>query len=552
MISITKKIWERYFPFKTIRSQQEDAINFALNAYINEGKKAVVLELSTGVGKSATGITIARYMDAHAPVVKDTEGMPLSGAYVLTTQKILQEQYMEDFGQKSGKGLLRTIKSSSNYKCKFYTDQSCSESKKVLSKLGKQLKGTEFEKQCKESCTYTLEKSEFIESPLSITNFSYFLAETTYAGRLTPRAMLVIDECHNTESELSKFVEVSFSEKFARDVLKCKVPKLDSQTAVFEWVSSTYKKSVNKYVKDLEKNMVKLSDATEGYSQFSKQYEMLEKHTAKIDQFVELYREDNWAMNITYPQEGNKRGARKFEFKPVDVSKYSNILFRSGARLLLMSATIVDKDVYCSSIGLDPKDVAYLRIPSPFPVENHPIHFVPVGSMSKDYIDKTLPVMAEAVRMLLEKHPNEKGVIHTANYKVAKYILENLKTGRLLSHDSNNRDEVLRKHYESDEATVLISPSMMEGVDLADDASRFQILCKIPFPYLGDLVIKKRMDKNKQWYPYTTAKSIIQSFGRSIRNEKDYAVSYILDSDWERFYSRNKHMFSEDFNKSFK
>jgi Rad3-related DNA helicase len=93
---------------------------------------------------------------------------------------------------------------------------------------------------------------------------------------------------------------------------------------------------------------------------------------------------------------------------------------------------------------------------------------------------------------------------------------------------------------------------MMEGVDLADDASRFQILCKIPFPYLGDLVIKKRMDKNKQWYPYTTAKSIIQSFGRSIRNEKDYAVSYILDSDWERFYSRNKHMFSEDFNKSFK
>lgn len=552
MISITKKIWERYFPFKTIRSQQEDAINFALNAYINEGKKAVVLELSTGVGKSATGITIARYMDAHAPVVKDTEGMPLSGAYVLTTQKILQEQYMEDFGQKSGKGLLRTIKSSSNYKCKFYTDQSCSESKKVLSKLGKQLKGTEFEKQCKESCTYTLEKSEFIESPLSITNFSYFLAETTYAGRLTPRAMLVIDECHNTESELSKFVEVSFSEKFARDVLKCKVPKLDSQSAVFEWVSSTYKKSVNKYVKDLEKNMVKLSDTTEGYSQFSKQYEMLEKHTAKIDQFVELYREDNWAMNITYPQEGNKRGARKFEFKPVDVSKYSNILFRSGARLLLMSATIVDKDVYCSSIGLDPKDVAYLRIPSPFPVENHPIHFVPVGSMSKDSIDKTLPVMAEAVRMLLEKHPNEKGVIHTANYKVAKYILENLKTGRLLSHDSNNRDEVLRKHYESDEATVLISPSMMEGVDLADDASRFQILCKIPFPYLGDLVIKKRMDKNKQWYPYTTAKSIIQSFGRSIRNEKDYAVSYILDSDWERFYSRNKHMFSEDFNKSFK
>ena len=92
---------------------------------------------------------------------------------------------------------------------------------------------------------------------------------------------------------------------------------------------------------------------------------------------------------------------------------------------------------------------------------------------------------------------------------------------------------------------------MMEGVDLADKSSRFQILCKIPFPYLGDLVIKKRMERNKLWYPYMTAKLIIQSFGRSIRNEKDYAVSYILDSDWQRFYSRNITMFPEEFRQSF-
>lgn len=540
----------KYFPFSKIRPEQKRAIEYALDAY-ESGKKAVLLEMGTGSGKSATGITIARYMDMHGSPLKDEEGMPLSGAYVLTTQKILQEQYMDDFGPQSGKGLLRTIKSSTNYRCKFYADQSCSESKKVLTKLGKQLKGTEFEKQCKENCTYSLEKQDFIESPLSITNFSYFLAETTYSGKLTPRAMLVIDECHNTEGELGKFVEVSFSEKFARDVLKCKMPRLDSQIAVFDWVRSTYRKAVNKYVRELEKNMVKLSDATEGYSQFSKQYEMLEKHTGKVDQFVEIYKEDNWAMNVSYPQEGNKRGARRFEFKPVDVSQYSNILFKSGARLLMMSATVVDKDVFCASIGLDPNEVAYLRIPSPFPVENHPIHFVPVGSMAKDSIDKTLPVMAEAVSMLLEKHPNEKGIIHTANYKIAKYLLENTKTGRLLTHESHNRDEVLKLHYTSTEPTVLISPSMMEGVDLADDASRFQILCKVPFPYLGDLVVKKRMERNKQWYPYSTAKSIIQSFGRSIRNEKDYAISYILDSDWDRFYSRNRDMFPEEFRQSF-
>lgn len=541
----------KYFPFSKIREEQKRAIEFALDAY-ESGKKYVILEMGTGTGKSATGITIARYMEAHAPSIKNEDGMPLTGAYVITTQKILQEQYMSDFGPQSGKGLLRTIKSSSNYKCKFYTDQTCAESKRLLSKLGKQLNGTDFQKQCKNECLYSLEKQEFIDSPISITNFSYFLAETTYAGKLEPRAMLVVDECHNTETELGKFVEVTFSEKFARDALKCKIPKLDSQHAVFEWVSTAYRKSVNKYVKELEKNLVKLSDDIQGYGDYSKQYEMLEKHIGKIDQFIEVYREDNWAMNIAYPQDGNKRGARKFEFKPIDVSPYSEkVFFRNGARILMMSATVVDKDVFCASIGINPNEVAYLRIPSPFPVENRPIHYIPVGSMSKDNIDKTLPIMVEAVKLLMEKHPKDKGIIHSANYKVAKYIQENLKSNRILVHDSSNRDQVLKKHLETAEPTILLSPSMMEGVDLADEASRFQILCKVPFPYLGDLVVKKRMERNKMWYPYMTAKSIIQSFGRSIRNDKDHAVSYILDSDWDRFYIRNNKMFPEEFRQSF-
>jgi Rad3-related DNA helicase len=155
--------------------------------------------------------------------------------------------------------------------------------------------------------------------------------------------------------------------------------------------------------------------------------------------------------------------------------------------------------------------------------------------------------MAEAIKMLLDKHPDVKGIIHTTNFKVAKYLMENVKTNRFLTHDSSNRDVILKKHMDCQEPTVLVSPSMIEGVDLSDDASRFQILCKVPFPYLGDLVVKKRMERNKMWYPYMTTKSVIQSFGRSIRNEKDHAVSYILDSDWEKFYQRNNHMFPEDF-----
>ena len=539
-----------YFPFSKIREEQKKAIEFAIDAY-ESGKKFVVLELGTGVGKSATGVTISRYMEAHGDPLKNEENEVLTGAYVVTTQKILQDQYLRDFGPASGKNLVRSIKSSSNYKCSFYTDQTCAESKRILNKLGKQLTGTEFQKTCKNHCLYSIEKKDFIESPISTTNFSYILAESVYAGKLEPRALLVVDECHNTEAELSKFIEVTFSEKFARDVIKCKLPRTETQASIFEWIRTTYKKALVKYINDVEKALAKLSGDIAGYGEYSKQYEMLDKHICKVNRFIDAYKSDNWVMNIVRPFEDNKRSAKKFEFKPIDVSAYSHeTFFRLGGRVLLMSATIVDKDIFCESLGLNPADVAYLGIPSPFPVENRPIHFIPVGSMSKNNIDKTLPVMAEAVKMLLDKHPNEKGIIHAANYKVAKYIQENVKSSRLMIHDSQNRDEVLRLHITSEESTVLLSPSMMEGVDLFDNLSRFQIICKVPFPYLGDLVVKKRMEKNKLWYPYTTAKSVIQSLGRSIRNEKDFATSYILDSDWERFFSMNSKMFPKEFGRS--
>ena len=75
----------------------------------------------------------------------------------------------------------------------------------------------------------------------------------------------------------------------------------------------------------------------------------------------------------------------------------------------------------------------------------------------------------------------------------------------------------------------------------------FQILCKVPYPYLGDPIVKKRMNKRKTWYPLQTAKTIVQSVGRSIRNEEDHAVTYILDAGWDYFYSKNKNIFPKDF-----
>jgi Rad3-related DNA helicase len=541
-----------FFPFPKIRAEQRQAIEFILNAF-ESGKKCVIAQLGTGIGKSATGLTIARYIETHGEKVIDDEGGTLSGAYVLTTQKVLQQQYIDDFGPGTGpgKGLMCSIKSASNYRCCFYQDQSCAESRRIMAQLGKRIADTDFAKHCGRGgcCQYAKDKVAFINAPVALTNFSYFLAETQYGKQLKPRNLLIIDEAHNIEQELGKFVEVIFSEKFAKDILRCKVPSAScTQSSVIEWIKKTYLPAVQKHLCGLERLLKSKLDAEEkGFGDVSKQYEVMDKHVCKVNRFLETYVDDNWVMNVNKTVIG-KHVVRKFEFKTIDVSRYCReSLFRFGDKILMMSATIVDKDIFCQSIGLNPDDVAFINIPSPFPVENRPIYYIPAGSMSMKNIEATLPNLAEAVNLLLQQHPTDKGMIHCVSFKIAQYLVDHVKSPRLITHNSDNRDQVLHDHITGKLPTVLLSPSMMEGIDLADDASRFQILCKVPFPYLGDAVIKKRMEINKAWYNYQTVKSIIQAMGRSIRNDKDHAISYILDSDWDLFFRRNKHMFPSDF-----
>ena len=243
------------------------------------------------------------------------------------------------------------------------------------------------------------------------------------------------------------------------------------------------------------------------------------------------------------------------EFKPIDVSKYAHeYLFNRADQVLLMSATILDKGAFCELLGIKQEDCGFLSLPSPFPVENKPIISAGIGKMSAQHIDSTLPNLVKAVESILDEHKNEKGIIHCHSYKIANYLKRNIKKGksRLIFHTSEDRDSALEKHKKLKKPSVLISPSMTEGVDLKGELSRFQILCKIPYPYLGDKLIRKKMNKWKWWYPLQTAKTIIQSVGRSVRSKDDYATTYILDEDWFRFYQRNKELFPSDFKSAIK
>ena len=128
-------------------------------------------------------------------------------------------------------------------------------------------------------------------------------------------------------------------------------------------------------------------------------------------------------------------------------------------------------------------------------------------------------------------------------YLEKKYIQKNINSSRFLIHDTSNRIDVYNFHINSGKPTILLSPSFTEGIDLVDELSRFQIIVKVPYPYLGDEFIKKKMKRVSGWYEWETAKTIIQASGRSVRNENDHCITYILDSDFGKFYNKNSHLF---------
>jgi Rad3-related DNA helicase len=105
---------------------------------------------------------------------------------------------------------------------------------------------------------------------------------------------------------------------------------------------------------------------------------------------------------------------------------------------------------------------------------------------------------------------------------------------------------MLDRHSKKDNS-VMISAGTSTGLDLKDDLARFQIIVKMPYPSLGDKQIKRRFELTPEYYSYLTALTLMQTYGRGIRHEEDFAATYILDSDFGRFLHFNKKMLSEWF-----
>jgi len=218
-------------------------------------------------------------------------------------------------------------------------------------------------------------------------------------------------------------------------------------------------------------------------------------------------------------------------------------LFSRADRVLMMSATILNVSTFLESVGVDPSEALFLRCGSSFPVENRLIHVVPVADLSYAAQGRDLPALTDAMGLVLDEYPEERGIIHTHSYAVTQAVEQNLRYSHgerlLVQGKKTRRDELLARHEKMGNG-VLVAPAMHQGLDLKDELCRVSIMAKVPYPSMKDPQIAARMKVDQGWYGWLTALKLVQSYGRGTRSMVDYSDTVVLDKSFMSFVRRNR------------
>ena len=563
-----------FFPLDYVRPNQDKVLD-ELDQALKSDYKFIFLEAPTGFGKSAVAVTLARF---------------LGSSHICTSTKDLQTQYNRDFPY------LSEVKGRNNFPCIVKEDMGIRESceygpclkdddfdclyKTRMSDYDVKSEGTIYENvdinkyalkkyydKAKEHsqlvkiewqpCHYYHQKWISIKSSHTIYNYKYFLSDLFYSSGVNKRKLLILDEAHTLESEVSSFKNIIFSkESLIRFFPKINLPD-NKQTDVETWIDfcAGLKEQFTSYV-EKSANILGSGGNSEDIHVSEKNLIDAINYEKNLFTFLEDLRinKENWLVtNITKNEIDNKPSRIKLE--PLVVSSYFTDIFDKGSISLLMSATILSKENLCKAVGLKNEDVKFIRVEnSDFPIKNRPIYLMNVAWLNARTMSESLPNIVKVLDNLLSVHKNDKGIIHTTSYSQVQFIKNNLSKENLSRLIETNpkfdRNEMILKHTQSTKPTVLISPSMFLGVDLKDDLSRFQVIVKVPYPDLTDKKISVLKQRNPKWYEWNTILRLIQAYGRSVRNADDYANTYILDSSVSFLLKNGKEMIPKWFSEA--
>jgi Rad3-related DNA helicase len=493
--------------------------------------RVLVVEAPPGVGKSHIAMTLARWSGE---------------AYLLTSQKMLQDQYEREFGAD-----LALVKGRDNYPCERYPGSWIPTSRGMCRRLRGPVCG----------CPYVRAKQKALNAPIFCTNTAYFATlRHWHAEQLPRRRLLIVDEAHNLEGQLVGVFTTRFSHDEMRTWFGGPLPRLP--------LADDYRAVLAGHIRRLESSLEEVRVRLEALrppellpaelgleppptreeQDLLGQRDVLESALARITFFLESS-DREWI--VRYPE---TPGA-ELALVPLTVAAMASALFAECADVtVLSSAYLGHRTVLAEYFGLDEGQVRVFSTGSPFALQARPIVYRPVGALSRATRARLEPAVFAEVAAILAAHPRDKGLIHVASYEAGRRLVHDLaqraprESRRLLWVDApGGKAGALELHRASSLPTVLVSPSLREGVDLPDDYLRFQVLTKLPYPDLGDPWTAARRERDPRWYAVETAKALVQAYGRSCRHAGDEGVTYVLDAQFERFLQHYRVLLPEWF-----
>lgn len=518
------------------------------------------LSLPTGVGKTYIATAIADSVKGSA--------------YILTSTLQLQTQYEHAWDA------IVNLKGRSNYQCNlnhnFTVDAApCSANKELVGFC-----------KMRSICAYYNQKNKALQARAMITNPVYMLY-STHCGFAqdedspwVKRDVLIIDEAHNIENHLVTFAESDVDPEYyylefgvpTNKIQFTGVPE-DDYLKVVEIQDILKMKALELQLK-LEREFPAASmlgmDPREWARGITKKAaERVERLNAKIYRLDKAIQPLKIFFNThSTPDELSSRwlvskvpDKNVLKLAPI----YGDFLFKEyfgtlADKFVFLSATLGSKYAFCKEIGVNEKDCLFLETGSPFDPAQSPVIIMPVISLARDVKDENMHKLGPIIDDILKLHPGQRGIIHSVTYDIGTKLFQLVSPEnqrRLLFRDmvelrldlfaragknpgrvKLTNEELLRKHEIEGEkyGSVLVSPSMMEGVDLVDDLSRFQVIVKLPWPYLGDLRVRAKSKLDDEWYANKMWVAVMQAAGRSTRHVNDSSVTYILDKKFEHFY----------------
>lgn len=505
------------------RETQWQAAKETVEAFAN-GARVVFCDAPTGSGKTLYGDLVARLMQQPA-------------VYMCTT-KTLQDQVLQDFPY------ARVLKGRANYPTlRGPADTTCDD-----------CDGSIESDDCSycqpmHACPYRRAKSQAIRSQLAVVNVAYWLREANFVGGFSlppdPEApksnstrpgarrrqeggLFIVDECDTMEDQLLGFVEFSLTRQRLHQ-LGLQAPKRNTRkTTIATWMNEEL---IPALIRERRKH--EEMGGLEGLRR-ARGLVTVEQDAARVAGSIS---HDNWIRDYSNEERV------PFAFKPVKVDGYGGLLWNNMGRTVMMSATIISPEEMARTLGLQ-DDYAVVRMPMAFPIENRMIRVAPVATMTRDREQEETPKLLTAIEKILEKHPTDRTLIHTVSYGRAKTIIDHLKKTTLrpiISYLNAQEREASLARYRKTEGAVMVAPSFERGVDLKGDDCRVQIICKVPYPNMGDPRVSQRSHgpDGDAWMGVQTIRSLVQMTGRAVRTADDFCESYILDAHFKQLVKRN-------------